>query len=280
MTWSSPALALLALLALPSTDEHLPATAYWHPQPLDGLYARVAEDLRQGLPLVVVSHYGMWYTRQENPERNLNWGVRDGHYTVVRKARRNVHAGKIFRHRDWRRVYYSAGDSDPIRVAVFRQKVRPGKRWQALKVEEAFEVYLVMLAYPIRERAGVAMARQLFLGEGMDLKLDNGTVLDTGTAQVVGYMGHNFFFDYEDFDYPEITTLRRPLARPTGLFAIGCKTGEVPGFLNLLDANVHVVLFTHDYMAVEGPATLALMDGLSRGLSGRRLARLADKAYR
>jgi len=247
---------------------------------MDGLYVRIAEDLAEGKPLIVTSYYGMWFTRQGNPERNLNWGTRDGHYTMLSNAGRSRQIKKAYRHSAWSKVHYEKAGDNPIRVAVFKQLVRPERKWKELGVEKPFAAYLIMLAYDEHEHAGLDMARNLFDGSGIVVELEDGTALDTAESQVVGYMGHNFFYHHEDYYFPDIQSLRKAIPRPRGIFAIGCKTGELPGFKDLPDKNVHVVLLTHDFMAVEGHATLSIMDGLAGMLSGKEIARLADRTYR
>ena len=277
MIWR-PTYAVAAILFL-APAVGLAAEDFQRPVSLDGLYLSISDDLSEGKPLIVAAYYGMWYTRQDNPERNLNWGMRDSHYTMLKKARRDKNIRKMYRHRDWREVYFDKREGDPMRTAVFKQVVKPNGRWRELGVEEPIIIYLVMFAYQERQHAGLAMGRNLFSSEAPLIQLDDGSFLDVAATQVVGYMGHNFFYDFDDFSFPELTDLARPLARPKGLFAIGCKTGEVPGFTRLIRTNVHVVLFTHDFMAVEGHATLALADGLVRMMPGKRIARLANRAY-
>lgn len=271
---------IACIFACPNVVAGDDAVDHWYPESMDGLYERIAEDLKAGKPLIVTSYVGMWYKRDGDPERNLNWGSRDGHYTMLKRARKHGHTRESYRHHKWEQVLFEKHEEDPLRIAVFHHNVTPRKAWQELGVTEPFDMYLVMFAYQIREQAGLDMGRNLFAGKAQTLTLDDGTDLDLSQSQVMGYMGHNFFYDFEDFEYEPLTSLRKPLERATGLFAIGCKTGEVPGFLNLLDKNVHVVLFTHDFMAVEGHATLSLLEGLARKFSGKQIARLANRTYR
>lgn len=64
------------------------------------------------------------------------------------------------------------------------------------------------------------------------------------------------------------------------VFAVGCKTGTVPGFSKLLTRNAVAVLFSRSLMATEGYSTLALANGLTRALDSKEMVGLADRTYR
>jgi len=249
---------------------------------LDPFYARVAEDLRAGRPLVVAAFCGLWFVHEDDPERNLNWGTREAHWRLLERATRGrAPLGKRFRLTRWIRVYSASAAADPVRVAVYRAEATPDRRWRALGVERPFPVYLALLAYAEREQAGVAAVRALRLEEGPKLALEDGVTLDLGRdAQAVGYLGHNFFYDYPDFAYDGLAAVRGTPPRPKGFFAIACNTGLVPGFPQVVGPNVHVLLMTRSFMAVPGWPTLALVDGLSRAFASRELVDHADEAYR
>lgn len=269
-------IALGLLLAAPDA----PSGQWRHPMPLDPLYARIAADLRDGKPLIFAHYYGMWSTRPDQPERNLNWGMRWGHATMLKKARRDRHVRTQYRYRDWRPVLRASADADPIRTHVYRQVVKPNARWRALGVDRPFEVFLVMQAFASQERAAQAMTTVLRQARDRVLTLDDGRALDVGAAQVTAYFGHNFFYDYKDFQWDGLDRIKGHPARPVGVAAIGCNTGRVPGFKRLIEKNVMVLLYSRSLMASEGYSTLALTDGVLRQLSSRSLVRLGDSTYR
>lgn len=273
--------ALLILLTLlfiaPSHAEEEP---WQRPRPLDGLYERIAEDLKAGEPLIITSYYGMWHVRSAQPERNLNWGGMFGHATMLKKARRDEVIKRHFLYPRWTLVYEAKAEVDPLRTLVFTQKVRPNKRWRRLGVKAPFKVYLVMMAYASQTGAGLAMVRGLRQDKGPRLTLKDGVKLEAGVAQVTGYFGHNFFYDYENFFWRGFREIEERPARAKGVFAVGCKTARVPGFKQLITEPVYAYLYSKTLMGSEGYSTLALADGLLAQLSSAELVRHADKTYR
>lgn len=268
-------IALALLVAAPAA-----ASDWRHPMPLDPLYARIAADLRAGKPLIFAHFYGMWFTHADDPDHNLNWGMRWGHATMLRKARADrQHIKRHYRYRDWRPVLAHRADADPMRTQVYRQTVRPNARWRAAGVTRPFSVYLVMQAWSSQADAAKAMTRVLRRAEGPALTLDDGSVIDVGQAQVTAYFGHNMFYDYEGFQWDGLDRITGAPARPVGVAAVGCKTGRVPGFDRLVDKNVNVLLYSRTLMASEGYSTLALTDGVLRHLDSRDLVRLANRTY-
>lgn len=260
-------------------------------RPLAPFYERVAEDLRAGRPLVVVAHCGLWFTHEEEPERNLNWGTRYGHWRMLDRVHRGraPHVRKVYRHAAWKRVHETARDpgdpSQPLRVVVYHQRVRPNARWQALGVTEPFDQYVAILAWSERERAAVAAVSALRRDEGLVVPLDDGgggggATLDLGAAQAVGYMGHNPFYDYPAFDWDGLSRIEGTPKRAKGFFAVGCNTARVPGFSAIVGPNVHVLLMSRSLMAVGGYITLALTDSLARVHTSREMVQHADRTYR
>jgi hypothetical protein len=247
---------------------------------LASFYDRTAEDLRAGKPLVITAHYGMWHVRADQPERNLNWGVYYGHARMMKRAASDAHIRKNYRHTDWKLVFERQGREDPIRTLVFTVTVTPNETWRTLGVAEPFPVYLVMHAYADQEAAALAATSNLRQDEGEAITLDDGTRLDTGAAQATGYFGHNFFYDYADFEWDGFDEVKGAPGRPKGVFAVGCKTGRVPGFDAWYGENVNVLLYSRTLMASEGYSTLALADGLIRHLDGAALADHANDTYR
>lgn len=258
-----------------------PATPQWrHPMPLDPLYARIATDLRAGKPLIFAHYYGMWFTRADEPERNLNWGMRWGHATMLKTAGRNTHIRKNYRYTVWKAALRTSAPEDPRRIHVYRQTVRPNARWRALGVVEPFEVFLVMQAFTHQEQAAQAMTTVVRQAKDQVLTLDDGRALDVGQAQVAAYFGHNFFYDYDDFQWDGLDAIPGHPKQPIGIAAVGCNTGRVPGFKRLVEKNVMVLLYSRSLMASEGYSTLALTDGVLRQLASKDLVRLGDRTYR
>jgi hypothetical protein len=271
---------LLAFAALFSPQPDAAESQWRHPMPLDPLYARIADDLRDGKPLIFAHYYGMWFTRADQPDNNLNWGMRWGHATMLRKAGRDAHIRKNYRYTAWKAALRTSAEQDPKRIHVYRQTVRPNARWRALGVQKPFEVFLVMQAFTSQEGAAKAMTTVLRQAQDQVLTLDDGTRLDVGQAQVTAYFGHNFFYDYKDFQWDGLDRISGRPQRPVGIAAVGCNTGRVPGFKRLVDKNVMVLLYSRSLMASEGYSTLALTDGVLRQMSSKQLVRFGDSTYR
>lgn len=247
--------------------------------PLDAFYQRTAEDLRSGLPIVVVANYGMWQHRPDEPEKNLNWGVYYGHATMMKRARKDGHIRKNYRYHDYRLVFQREQKVDPIRTLIFETEVKPNARWKEHGVTEPIRAYLVMHAWQDQQEAALAALSNIRQSSGEKVTLDNGVELHTGAAQAAGYFGHNFFYDYEGFSWDGFSAVQGAPTRPKGAFAVGCKTGRVPGFNDWIGENVHVLLFSRTLMASEGYSTLALMNGILSHYDGKELVQHADATY-
>lgn len=253
--------------------------AWRQPRELDPLYARIGRDLTQGKPLIITGFYGMWFDFEDEPERNLNWGTYYGHARMLKRVHRDKHVKANYAYAKWRLVLESQSAESPLRTLVFHQGITPNRRWRAAGVEEPFDVFLVMLAYEGREEAGLALTRAL-RGQGAPvLELEDGTSLDLSESQTLAYFGHNFFYDYDDFAWGGLDSVLGESIEPTGVAAVGCKTGRVPGFPQLLGHNVMALLFSRSLMASEGYSTLALADGLLRQMTSRELVKHANDTY-
>ena len=172
------------------------------------------------------------------------------------------------------------GARDPLRTLVFHQRVRPNARWRKHGVTAPFDAYLVMEAYANREDAARAMTRNLRRAEGRELTLADGTRVDVGAAQAAGYVGHNLFYDYPGFRWDGLSSIAGTPERAKGLFAVGCNTGRVPGFPELVDENVYALLMSRSLMAAEGYSTLAVTDALLRHATSKEAVRLGNETYR
>lgn len=268
----------LLILVLTVACAH--ATPWQSPRQLDGLYDRVAADLKAGRPLVVAGYYGLWFTHNDAPEKNLNWGTWFGNARMLKRARKDRHVRGQYRYPDWRLVHEAAAARDPLRTLVFHQRVRPNARWRKAGVAAPFDAYLVMEAYASREDAARAMTRNLRRDEGRVLTLTSGARLDVGAAQAAGYVGHNLFYDYPGFRWGGLSAIHGTPDRAKGLFAVGCNTGRVPGFPELVGENVYALLMSRSLMAAEGYSTLAVADALLRRATSREAARLGNDTYR
>ena len=263
-----------------------------NPQSLDPLYTRIAQDLQAGRPLIVSAYYGMWHVRAKKPERNLNWGGRYGHAVMMKKSKKNKHVKKLYRYVNWKLVYEAQSTEmskqNTLRTLVFTQKIRVPKAWRKYftrsnnqkKIPRTMKVFLVMYAYESQEQAALDMVVNLRQNQDQIITFDDHTKIDVGQSQITGYFGHNFFYDYEQFEWDGFQQITGSVTQAKGVFAVGCKTARVPGFHTLITPNVHALLFSRTLMASEGYSTLALVDGILRAYSSEQLAKFANKTYK
>jgi len=248
-------------------------------RPIEPVYDRIAQDLQAGRPLVIAAYYGLWFDHNQNPDRNLNWGTYYGHARMMARVTRDRHIRRLYRHRHWQRVYADSADVDPLRTLVYHQRVKPNGRWRAAGVTTPFDAYLVMQAFASREEAAIRMTRTLRQSADHRLTLDDGVVIDVGAAQIAGYFGHNLFYDYDNFEWDGLRSIPGAPTAAKGVFAVGCKTGRVPGFNEVLGPNVFALLYSKTLMAAEGYSTLALTDGVLRHLDGRQMVAFGNRTY-
>ena len=250
---------------------------------LDEFYRQIAKSIKQGNPIVMVTYCGMWIDRRP-PEANLHWGARFGPQRMLEIASKkglkdpNV-AGDIgsqFRHDNWEEVHISVRPSDPIRVAVYKLSVEPNENWRDFGVTEVFEIYNVLLAYSDLKKAGVDSTLNLKKDKGLVIPLQNGKIDLGEDAAIIGYNGHNFYYD-GDFD--GIRRIRGHSDGVKGVFVVGCNTKQY--FRDdLTGRNIYGLLFTTSFMAPEGYVLLALSDAIAQAKSGREIVRQCNSSYR
>lgn len=245
---------LLGTLTLLSGDTARAAEA------LDPLYERIAEDLKQGKPLVVTVHVALcdnsiiWCGAKmgdgDRPRDNLYWGRAGGFQAYFQRAR------------GYRRIFKDAGDSKVVlEREVYRLQVRrPSAAWRRRGVTRPFEVLLVGLAYRGRsiDQAHDSFVRQVLGEAGSQLTLDDGRVIPIGgMGHVVGYAGHNRLMDLLEYRFP-----RRTRRSHVGFFALACRTGQYYG-RELGASPAHGLLLTLTLM-YPGAFTI---DGILRGVA-------------
>lgn len=250
---------------------------------LDGFYEHIASNVSRGIPIVMVTYCGMWID-DKPPEENLHWGARFGPQRMLKVAsteRREdskVEADirSQFKHNDWREVCHRACSSDPMRIAVYRLKVTPNEKWASLGVTEPFEIYNILLAYSDLRKAGVDAALNLKDGKGLTISIPNGRIDLGKDANIIGYNGHNFYYDG---DFNGIHRIKSNPDNIKAVFVIGCNTKQY--FRDdMIGRNIYGLLFTTSFMAPEGYVLLALSDSIAQAKNGREIARQCDSSYR
>ncbi|MFC1812342.1 hypothetical protein ACFL03_06575 [Thermodesulfobacteriota bacterium] len=264
----------------------------------DDLYQELASQLQQGKPIVITSYIGLWYDRQDEPERNLYWGKMAGHYFLFSKSKSIQHLPHLYRNNkalekgatnissaivhhlhnyQWDEVYFKKNDADPKRIAVFKLTVEPNEFWLSKGIENAFPMYNVMLAYSDMEKCMNDMVHHLKQEKAPILKWDQGEIDLGKESQVMGYIGHNIYYG-GTCTVDNLESLPYISNEKKGVFFLGCQSSRwctekftTPQVTNLL--------FCKTNMAPEGYIMLALLDGISRGISGDKLVTLSDRVY-
>lgn len=218
------AAALFALLLAPSIAEAAEADAW-----LDGLYDRVAADLRAGRPLVVEVLVPLCDNRQitcgghglgdgEDLERNLYWATTGGFRGWFGR-----------RGSGWRRVHRDGGDgAGVLETLVWTRRFAPSEALRRRGVARPFDVYLVGHAFRggAIDDAVERFVADVFGGAPRSLRLEDGTALEVGgAAQVVAWVGHNRLMDRPPYDFAAARHASKGAPRK-GVIAIACHTAD------------------------------------------------------
>jgi hypothetical protein len=252
----------------------------------DTLYPALAADVKAGKPITIATYIGLWYTYNDDPERNLYWGALYGHKTMFEVAAGRYRNGRIQAHLPqdytfvaWRRLRLVEADRDPRRIAVYEMRVAPNAEWRALGIEAPFVVRQVFVVYSDMERAVRDLASAAKRDEGVRIRLDDGGEIDVGRdARILGYSGHNVYYG-EACGIDDLETLEATTSRTKGLFFFGCQSYQCAPE-KFLGENRIGMLFTSSNMAPEGYLSLGLADAIAQGWSGERLRGHLDRIYR
>jgi hypothetical protein len=214
---------LLWILASTAAHAARPGEAW-----LEGLYDRVAKDLRSGAPLVVQVHVPLCEQTiircgnrklgdGDNPDTNLYWATSGGFRGWFGR-----------RGSAWTQVY-KAGHEHPdiLEVRIWRQRVQPTRTWRSRGVTRRFDVYVVAHAW--RGKA-IGSSMDAYVGDLFGdaprvIELEGGVALRAGgAAHVVSYVGHNGWMDVEQYDWDAARQRARGPAK--GTIAIACITKD------------------------------------------------------
>ncbi len=260
-------LAAIAYLPFYGADVAAPADSKF-----ERLYRRIAEDVQDGKPLVIVTYAGLWPDGRQ-PENNIHWGTYHGPWRMFQQISKDARIHSYYRTK-WEELSLEKNVQDPVRLAVFAAKCGGGK-WEKMGVKDQFDMYMVLHAYKDLRAGAVRMAEHLKHSTAQSVSA-RGKKLRLEDVQIVGYNGHNFYYD-GPFD--GIKEVKGSPKRQKGVFVIGCDTK--PFFRDdLVGANVTGVAFTTSLMAPEGYNLLEMADGLANADSGHKIARAMNGSYR
>jgi len=262
------ALSLLASFA---------SRAYAGDAGLDGLYDRVAADLRAGRPLVAQVHValcdhhilvcgGRGLGDGDSLETNLYWattgglrgwfGRRGSGRTLTARAR--------------------APRDGVLETLVWRRRVAPTGEWAARGVRAPFDVFVVADGWRGRaiDRAIDAYAADLFGAEPRAVALPDGTTLAAGgAAHVVAYVGHDRWMDRDDFAWPTADED----APVKGTIAVACYSAE---YLAPVPSPARVpLLMTRDFLFAGSHAFEGAVRAFAAGASLADIRVAGARAY-
>lgn len=237
-------------------------------------YTHLATYFTKGKPLIIATYAGLWFGG--DPEHNLHWGSYYGPFRMFERSREDKQIAGNYAFSSWKREKLQKKETDPVRTAVYSMRVQPNKFWQDIGVHAPFTVYQVFQVYSDLRQAAIDMALNLKASKGENILLED-KVIDLGRdAQVIGYNGHNFYYDGPFSGLKHIQSVPE---REKGVFVIGCNTKR---FFrdDCVGRNIYGLAFTTSFMAPEGYNLLALADGIAQGMDGRQLAQYMDNKYR
>jgi len=233
---------------------------------LEGLYDRVADDVRRGRPLVVQVHVALC---DNSIIRCGGRGLGDGDRlaTNLYWATRGGLRGWFGRPGSGWRLASVARDPAPevLERVVYHRRQTPTVTWQRRGVRAPFDVLLVAQAWrgSAIDRAVEAYAADLATPSARPTTLPDGTVVDAGgAAHVVAYVGHNRWMDRPDFRWDALA--HAPPGPPKGTVAIACHTLAYLGRTVPAPGRVPLVL-TADFLFAGSHALEGAVNAVAAG---------------
>lgn len=248
-------------------EQKLALREQWQkPMSIDSLYKSIEQDAKQNKPLIIASYIGLW-PDGTSPENNTYWGQSHAH---------------MFSGNDWKQVYLEKRQEDPVRIAIYK-KIFKNKAWDDSLV--MFNVYLV---YKDLRKAALEMALNLKYDDGRIIVLPDSQKLNLPDARIVGYIGHNFYFDKralgQDYACDSLDKMVNIPKNMKGGYCVGCWTAY--DFTNLVEPKIYGLLFTQYHGIGDGftmyPGAFdlqALADAIGQRKSSKEIIDICNKEY-
>jgi hypothetical protein len=248
---------------------------------LGQFYDRIAEDLRAGRPLTVTIYIALCdndsqgivkvknrrICRGDDPDHNLYWATAGGLSATLDRDR-------------WQRVQRRyRPESDLAVEAIWRKSFQPGGVLRARGVTRPFDVYLLARGYR-GDHIATAMLDYLVAvnrdGE-LTLKVGDADAKFGGASHVVGYIGHDYFYDVGD--PAELLGQNRGDSKlHKGTFALAC-TGHRFIRPAIRRANAHIFILNRTLGFPGAWTVLGILDALARGASMKDIHHSAAAAF-
>jgi hypothetical protein len=243
--------------------------------PLVQLYDRVAADLKGGGALRVLVHVALCDNDSQGivpvenrsicngnaPEQNIYWGTDGGLPSVLRKQR-------------YKQIEYTKPANGPVLVrGVWTKTFAPGRALRERGVTDPVRVEVVGLAYRGSE---IRTAMLDYVQRAHD---DAGDSAQPALApHVVGYIGHNYFYDTRD-RAPFVLAAQHHATAERGVFALSCN-GDRYHIRSLVTSERARVLSLDTNLTYPGAWTVhGLVEGLARGDTLKGIHRQAATRY-
>jgi len=249
---------------------------------LGQLYDRIAADLGRDRPLVATVYVALCDNDSQGivpvrnrsicdgrrPEANMYWATSGGLAGYLKRA-------------GWRRVATVEEPREGVAFeVVWHKRHRAGGELRDRGVEGSFDVYLVSVVFwgdHIRE-ANIEYLRAVNRDDPRVLGVEGyGRLVYGGAGHVVGYIGHDYFFDVGD-PAELIAPTRGESELHKGSFALACAGHQLirPAITR---RNSHILLLNR-HLAFPGAWTVGgLIRGLASGQDGRGIHREAAREF-
>jgi len=248
---------------------------------LSQLYDRIAADLAAGRPLVATVYVALCdndsqgivkvrnprICRGDDPDRNLYWTAAGGLAATLRQAK-------------WRQVQERRPADGAIAIeSVWHKRLPVGHPLRERGAPADADVYVVGLAYRGRH-IGDAMAdylRAVNDDAGDRQAIGEHSLAAGGHSHVVGYIGHNYFYDVDD-PGPLLALVRGPSLLHKGTFALAC-TGHRLIRPAIVRPNAHILLLNRTLGFPGAWTAEAMVTAVAGGLDARAIHRAAATAF-
>jgi hypothetical protein len=248
---------------------------------LGQLYDRIAADVKAGRPVVATVYVALCdndsqgivkvknrrICNGDHPKENLYWATAGGLSATLKSA-----------HWKERSLTYLA-DGDLAVKAVWQKTFPPGGALRGRGVRRPVDVFVVGLGYR-GSRIAVAMTDYLRAvnRDGELFETVDGLALRAGgTSHVVGYIGHDYFYDVDD-PKPLLAERRGDSVLQKGTFALSC-TGHELIRPAIKRENAHIFLLNRTLGFPGAWTAEAILAGIADGKSMRELFHSAAAAF-
>lgn len=238
--------------------------------PLDALYARIANDTRAGSAMRVRIYVALCDNDSqgiapvknrsicdgERPELNLYWATSGG-------------LRKYLDSHGWKRLQYERLDRGPVVIrARWVKRFWSGGRLRERGAARVFDVEIEALAYRGRH---IRQAMKDYLAD------IHGARHAPVAGHLVGYIGHNYFLDTDDSLLP-VGRKRDDHAAARGVFALSCFGQQV--ILPTIERGDAPILVLNRSLTYPGAWTIGgLLEGIARGGNARQIHRRASQHF-